>query len=324
VVRRLPGVESAALAGWPLLSGNGWNATVHGGDQVAEARPEHCLGVSQEFFNTLRVDMLEGRDFRVADTGPHLDAANQPVAGVGIVNEAFARRYFGGRSPVGRRVAVRQAKDVDAPMDIVGVVRDTAYRNGRETMQPIVFVPFGPVGEGTLMVRTAGDPMALATTLGRVLRREWPDARVRRLRLARDFIDTQMIVERLLARLTACFAVLGLLLAAIGLYGVINDAVIQRRREIGIRMALGAQAVDIVRHVTVGAFVLVSIGLVLGLGGGVAFGRVVSAVLFRVTPTDAGALVTPLLVLGVVFALASLPPVIRAVRTNPTETLRSD
>jgi ABC-type antimicrobial peptide transport system permease subunit len=89
-------------------------------------------------------------------------------------------------------------------------------------------------------------------------------------------------------------------------------------------MALGARAADIVRHVTVGAFVLVSVGLLLGLGGGVAFGRVVSAVLFRVTPTDAGALATPLLVLAVVFVLASLPPVIRAVRTNPTETLRSD
>jgi hypothetical protein len=103
-------------------------------------------------------------------------------------------------------------------------------------------------------------------------------------------IDTQMVVERLLARLTGSFATLALLLAGIGLYGVVNDAVIQRRREIGLRMALGAQATDIVRHVTIGSLVLVSVGLLAGLGAGVAFGRLVGALLFQVTPTDPAAL----------------------------------
>ena len=127
-------------------------------------------------------------------------------------------------------------------------------------------------------------------TLARTLRREWAGARMREMRPARDFIDTQMVVERLLARLTGSFATLALLLAGIGLYGVVNDAVIQRRREIGLRMALGAQATDIVRHVTIGSLVLVSVGLIAGLGAGVAFGRLIGALLFQVTPTDPVAL----------------------------------
>jgi predicted permease len=320
--RRLPGVESAAVAGWPLLSQNGWTMTVRGG--AVEPRPEHFLGISQGFFSTLHIDLLEGRDFRSGDVAPRLDASNQPVAGVGIVNAAFAQRYFGGRSPIGQRIAVRQAKDVDAPLDIIGMVSDTAYREVRETMHPIVFVPYGAIGSGILLVKTAGDPLALGPTLTRMFQREWPDARLRQLRAARDYIDTQMVVERLLARLTAAFATLALLLAAIGLYGVVNDAVIQRRREIGLRMALGAQARDIVRHVTVGSLVLVGIGLCAGLGAGIAFGRVIGSLLFQVTSTDVSALAPPLLILATVFALASLPPSIRAVRTDPTETLRTD
>ena len=140
---------------------------------------------------------------------PTLDAANHPVAGVGIVNEAFARYYFAGRSPVGRRVSMRQARDVDAPLDIIGVVRDTAYRHVREPMRPIVFVPPGTSARVCCWCGAAGEPLALAPTLGRLLRRQWPEARVRELRPAADFIATQMVVERLLARLTGASRVSG-------------------------------------------------------------------------------------------------------------------
>jgi hypothetical protein len=291
---------------------------------VADAQPARGLGVSPGFFETLAIGLREGRDFRSGDAAPSIDASNHPVAGVAIVNEAFARYYFGGRSPVGRRVSMRQAKDVDAPLDIIGVVADTAYRRVREPVRPIVFLPFGDVGEGVLLLRSAGDPLALAPTLGRLVHAEWPGARVRAIRPAADFIATQMIVERLLARLTAVFAGLGVLLAAIGLYGVVNDAVIRRRKEIGVRIALGARSRDVVRHVTIGTLVLVGLGLAAGIGSGIAFGRLIGALLFQVTPTDPGALVKPLGILASVFVLASLPPVLRAVRTDPVETLRND
>jgi predicted permease len=322
--RHLPGVESTAVAGWPLISSNRWTSTISGGDGGVEPREEQILGVSSGFFGTLRIPMIEGRDFREGDAAPALDEAERPVPGVGIVNESFVRRYFKGRSIVGRQVLMRRSKETDAPLTIVGVVRDTAYRHVREPMKPIVFVPMTGIGSGTMFVRTAGDPLALGPTIGRLFAREWPDARLRMIRPATDFIETQMVVERLLARLTSWFAMLALLLAGIGLYGVVNDAVIQRRREIGVRMALGARAPDIVRHVTMGALVLVVVGLVLGLGSGVAFGRVVGSLLFQVTPTEFGPLATPLAILAAVFTLASLSPSIRAVRTNPTETLRSD
>jgi len=261
---------------------------------------------------------------QLGDVAPDFDEAEHPTTGAGIVTEAFARRYFGTGSAVGRQVSMRRSKDIDAPLTIVGVVADMAYRHVREPMKPIVFVPMNRIGSGTMLIRTAGDPLALAPTLGRLFAHDWPEARLRQMRPATDFIETQMVVERLLAQLTSWFAMLALLLAGIGLYGVVNDAVIQRRREIGVRMALGARTSDIVWHVTAGALVLVAAGLALGLGGGVAFGRLVGSLLFGVTPTEISALVMPFAILVGVFTLASLSPSIRAVRTNPTETLRSE
>jgi predicted permease len=323
VVRQMPGVEAAAVSGWPLLSNNGWQRTVRA-DGATDGRPESFFAAGPGFFEVTRIALLDGRDFGPADRGPGLDRDQRPVAGVGVVNEAFARRYFEGRSPVGRRIQVRQGDDVEAPLEIVGLVRDTPYRRVRDAVQPIVFVPFGGMGEGTLMARTTGDPLALGPGLARVLQSEWPGARVRDLRPATDFVRTQTVAERLLARLCAAFAALALLLAGIGLFAVVNDAVVQRRREIGVRMALGARALDVVRHVTARALGLVALGLVLGLAGGLAFGRLVRSILFQVAPTDGGPLGLPFLVLAAVFAAASLSPTLRAVRTDPTETLRCD
>jgi hypothetical protein len=323
VVRRVPGVESAGLSGWPPLADNGWRAEVRV-DAATDGRAEYFLAVGPRIFDVLRIALLDGRDFLPADRAPGVDADRRPVAGVGVVNEAFARRYFGGRSPVGRQIQMRQASEVDATLEIVGLVRDTPYRRLRDPIHPIVFVPFGRVGEGVLVVRAQGSATALAPTLARVLQREWPGARIRDLRPATDYVRTQMVVERLLARLCSAFALLGLLLAAVGLYAVVSEAVVRRRREIGVRLALGARAADVVREVTAGALVRVVIGLLLGLGAGIAFGRVVGAILFRVAPTDWQPLAVPLVVLVALFALASLSPSIRAVRTDPCETLRCD
>jgi hypothetical protein len=113
----------------------------------------------------MRIDMIQGRDFRRGDQAPQVDQQNQPVPGIGIVNEAFARVYFDGQNPVGRRVTLRPRNNVQTPMEIVGVVGDAVYANVREPMRPIVFVPLGNRGNGSLIVRTAGDPLAPASTL---------------------------------------------------------------------------------------------------------------------------------------------------------------
>jgi putative ABC transport system permease protein len=138
------------------------------------------------------------------------------------------------------------------------------------------------------------------------------------------FVQRQMLRERLLATLSLFFASVALLLAGVGLYGVLNYAVIQRRREIGVRMALGARAAHVVRRVTAEMLTPLTLGVMVGLAGGLAFGGLIERILFEVKATDALTIAAPLLTLAVAAALAALPPAIRAVRIDPAQTLRSE
>jgi predicted permease len=329
-IRTAPGVEAAAFAGWVPLSENRWRAPVFARGRVPDPdNSPYFLAVSPAYFDTMRIGRLAGRDFRIGDTPPTRDEQG-PVAGVGIVNEAFARAYFDGRSPIGRQVLVRQYKrhpqdtEVDAPMDIVGLVRDSVYDNLREPMRPTVFVPNEAANHAALVVRTTGDPLTLSSTVRSWVTQIRSDFRVTNVGTQSAFVQRQMLRERLLATLSLFFAAVALLLAGIGLYGVLNYAVIQRRREIGIRMALGARASHVVRRVTAEMLGPVGLGSIVGLAGGLAFGRLVQSILFEVKATDLTSVVTPLLTLAVAAALAALPPVVRAVRIDPAQTLRSE
>jgi predicted permease len=325
-IRATPGVESAAFAMWVPLSANRWRAPVSlDGNNVSDSSP-YFLGVSPGYFNAMGIGLVAGRDFRVDDSARTLEpAAGKPsLPVVGIVNEAFARTYFDGRSPVGRRVLVRQGKNDDVPMEIIGLVRDAAYYDVREPMRPTVFVANNARNQAAMVVRTTGDPMVLGPTLRRSVTQLRPDFRVMNVGTQSMFVQRQMLRERLLATLSLFFAVVALLLAGVGLYGVLSYAVIQRRREIGVRMALGARAAHVVSRVTKEMLTPVGTGSVLGLAGGLAFGRLVQSILFEVTATDVFSVVAPLLTLAVVAALAALPPAVRAVRIDPAQTLRSE
>jgi len=323
-LRQTPGVEAVSLAGWPLLSGNGWTSNVRVPGRALEARSPYFLNVSPGFFETMRIAMLDGRDFRPGDIAPHLSGPGKAVPGVGIVNETFARTYFDGQNPVGRRVDVSQGKDISASMEIVGYVRDAAYRNMREPIRPTVYVPHGSRRNSTFLVRTAGNPLALAPLLRRRVSESRTDFRVRTIQPQSNFVRWHLLRERLLAALSSFFAIVALVLAAVGLYGVLNYSVTQRRREIGIRMALGAGSAQVVRGVTAGLIGVVSLGLLIGLAGGVACGRFVESLLFEVKSADPGAVVTPLLTLVGAGLLAALAPAIRAVQIDPAQTLRSE
>lgn len=323
-LRQTPGVESVALAGWAPLTGNRWRASVRVAGRAVEANAPYFLDVSSAYFHTMRIEMIQGRDFRAGDAPPRMNERHQPLSGVGIVNEAFARVYFDSQNPVGKRVSVRQNKDAEAPMEIVGLVRDAAYYSVREPMHPTVYVPVEPRNSGALLVRTASAPLALAVALRREVSRARPDLRVRAVEPQSAFVRQQMIRERLLATLSGFFALVALLLAGIGLYGVLNYAVIRQRREISIRMALGAGAAHVVRQVTIRMLGIVCVGSLIGLAGGLAFGRVVQALLFQVRPTDPITLMAPILALAAAAALAALPPAIRAVRIDPAQALRSE
>ena len=323
-LRQTPGVEAVSLAIWPLLSGNGWTSNVRAPGHPIEARSPYFLGVSAGFIETMRIALLDGRDFRPGDTGPRLSGPGKPVPGVGIVNEAFARTYFDGQNPVGKRVDVSQEKDALAPMEIVGYVHDAAYRDLRERIRPTVYVPLGARSSSTFLVRTAGNPMALASVLRRRVSETRSDFRVRTIQPQSNFVRWHLLRERLLAALSSFFAIVALVLAAVGLYGVLNYSVTQRLREIGIRMALGASSAQVVRRVTAGLMGMVGLGLLIGLAGGVACGRFVEGLLFDVKSTDPGAVVAPLLTLLGAALLSAVPPAIRAVQVDPAQILRSE
>ncbi|HYW46717.1 MAG TPA: ADOP family duplicated permease [Bryobacteraceae bacterium] len=323
-LRQTPGVDSIAVSGWTLLSGNHWTASVRVPGQAAEPRSPYFLDVSPGFFETLRIGFVDGRDFRPGDLPPRVKGGDQPLAGVGIVNEAFTRKYFDGRNPVGRSVEVWQKKDVSAAMRIVGWVRDAAYSDVREVIRPVVYVPIQERNGATFIVRAVGDPRALAPILRRAVPQARSGFRVRNIDLQSGLVRRQMIHERLLATLSFFFAVLALVLAAIGLYGVLNYSVVRQRREIGIRMALGARSAHVVRRVTTGMLAMVSLGAAAGVAGGIASARVVETLLFGVRATDLGIVAAPLLTLLGAAVLAALPPAIRAVRIDPARTLRSE
>jgi putative ABC transport system permease protein len=323
-LRRISGVEAVSLAGWGLLSGNGWIGTVRVAGRPIEVLSPYFLDVSPGFFETMRIGLIGGRDFRAGDGAPHLEGRNQPVGGVGIVNEAFARTYFDGQNPVGRSVDVRQGKDLNAPLEIVGYVRDASYRNLREPIRPTVYFPMADKAGGTFIVRTANDSLTLAPLLRREVSQAGSGFHVRGIDTQSSLVRRQLIRERLLATLSMFFATVALALAAIGLYGVLNYSVVQQRREIGIRLALGARSAHVVRRVTAGIFGMVFLGLAIGLALGLASGRFLEALLFGVKTNDLSVVAAPILTLLCAVVLAALPPVIRAVRIDPAQTLRSE
>jgi putative ABC transport system permease protein len=324
-LRSVPGVENVALAGWPLLGGGGWNqfVSINGGP------PGHdlvwLLNVSPGWLDTMKIPLLAGRDFHAGDVYPK----------VAIVNQAFARRYFNGENPLGKSFSL-PSEAGKMTLEIVGVSGDALYFDIHRPIQPVAYFPFRSVdnkGElkspdhtmGTFIVRTSSaNPLALAPTLRQEVPRAQPEFRVNGFHTQQELIDAQTIRERLLAMLALFFAVVALLLAGIGLYGVLDYSVLQRRREIGIRMAIGARAGDIARRVTLDAFAMVLLGAGAGLGLGMASVRYIESLLYQVKVTDFATLAMPSLAILTAALLAALPPVIRAVRIDPVHVLHSE
>jgi len=316
-VQAAPGVEKAATAGWPLVSGASWDnfVSLNGvpGSDVAS-----FLSVSPGWLETMKIPLLAGRDFRPAETG--LDQ-------VAIVNRAFAERFFKGETVLGKTFEMPQSPNVASKFTIVGLTGDARYARMRDGIPPVAYVPFltAPPGAMTVMVRTVSrNPLALVPTLRQTIAMATPGLRLNSVRTQQQLIDAQTVRERLLAMLAAFFVAVALLLAAVGLYGVLDYSVFQRRREIGIRLAVGARASHIVRGVSFGIFACVCAGAVAGLALGMASARYLESLLYQVKATDANALALPALALLAAALLASLPPLIRAIRIDPVRVLRSE
>ncbi|HTB10279.1 MAG TPA: ABC transporter permease [Bryobacteraceae bacterium] len=321
-LRAVPGVETVALAGWPLLSGYQSNnfLSLNGGPPIEPLA--FFLNVSPGWLETMKIPLIDGRDFRADDVDP----------GAVIVNETFVKTFFNGENAIGKSFYRTYPRRI--PSTIVGVVRDSRYNGMRERTKPVAYLPFRrndakgdlqPTRSATIIVRTAGaNPLTLASLLRREVPRIRSEFRVSNLHTQQELIDAQTVRERLLAMLALFFAAVALLLAGIGLYGVLNYSVVQRRREIGIRLAIGAPASGIARLVTVDVFSMVLAGALIGVAIGMASVRTVETLFYQVKATDAGMLLLPALSLFAAAVLASLPAVLQAVRIDPVNTLRSE
>jgi predicted permease len=323
-LRTVPGVETVGLASGVLLGGLGWNNFISVNGAPPNGVLVSLLQASPGWVEAMRIPLIDGRDFLPDDTYP----------GVAIVNWTFAKAYFNGEDPVGKPFEVVFSGGKRLRFEVVGLVGDVTYRNIREPMLPQAYFPFHsldakgalrPIGQGTFIVRTSGaNPMALASILRREVPRARSEFRVSNIRTQTEINQSHTVRERLLARLALFFGVVALLLAGVGLYGVLDYSVLQRRREIGIRMALGAQAGDVAWRVTADVFAMVLAGALVGLALGFASVRYIETLLYQVKPTDPRMLALPSLTILAAALLAALPPVIRAVRVDPAKTLRAE
>lgn len=326
VARRLssaPGIEASGLTGWPLMSGESMIDYVSTyGAPPSEVFSDFLL-VSPGWIDTMKIPLLDGRDFLPGEANPN----------VAIVNESFAKEYFDGASPVGKWFDTVKADGRRIRYQIVGYVRDARSRdNLRVPIRPTSYIPFRsvdaagnlrPTARGTFVVRTAApNPLALASTLRREVARERSDFRVSNIRAQSEINQSATLRERLLARLAFFFALVAILLACVGIYGVLDYSVVQRRREIAIRMAVGARAIDITRRVTLQVLSIVIAGSVTGLLLGIVIARYVQILLFHVGVSDPTLLVFAVSQIMIAALVSALRPVMRAVHIDPAELLR--
>jgi putative ABC transport system permease protein len=316
-VNALPGVAHAALSAVTPLRGCCWDTLIEnpvGLSLPEEERSVYKNLVTPGWFATYGMSLVAGRDFDRHDIGP-----NPTVA---IVNEAAARRYFGGE-PVGH--SIREVSDPQDPapiMTIVGVVKDAAYGSLRDNPPPTLYEPMTPGPQISLSVRAIGaNPSDLTRSVAAAVGRVDAGLALTIHPLTQD-LDDLLLRERLLARLSTFFGVLALALAGLGIYGVVAYAVSRRRREIGIRTALGASSGSVVRVVVQQTAVLVAIGVTAGLVLSVWASRFAATLLYGLAPGDPITLGAAAATLVAVAVLASWLPSRRAVRIDPARVLR--
>ena len=325
-LRALPGVERVSLTTWPLMSGESNVAFISVGGAPPSDVFTDLLNISPGWFDTMKVPLLDGRDFRPDDAAP----------AVAIVNQAFAKQFFNGENPVGKSFErVGSTPNVRLRTEIVGFVRDARSRVELQLpIRPMAYLPFhtvdpqgvaAPLGRGTFVVRTASaNPMALASMLRREVPRVQSQFRVSNIRSQVEIDRAYTLRERLLALLALFFSGVALLLAGVGLYGVLDYSVLQRRREIAIRMAIGARAADIANRVAGDLVSMLLAGSCAGVALGLLSVRYIESLLFQVKAAAWGSMALPSLAILVAAVLAALPAVIRAVRTDPVAALRAD
>jgi predicted permease len=319
-LRAAAGVDSVAISGWPLLGHIRINSSISINGVPPNPTPAWLLNVSPGWLSTMKIPLVSGRDFRPEDTSP----------GAAIVNQTFVKIFFPSQDPIGRTFEGAANQPI---YKIVGVTPDVPYHDLREPSSAVFYVPLDEVDDksvpktvdfASFVIHTnAQNPLALANSLRQFIAQRHNGLRVSNITTQLDLLRDQTIRERLIAMLAAFFAVVALLLAGIGLYAVLNYSVLQRRREIGIRMAIGSTRAGIVRVVTLDVFLVAALGGCAGIALGFGAARYVESLFYQVKATDADMLALPACAILVTALIATLPAVLRALDTDPTEILRA-
>ncbi|HXW56982.1 MAG TPA: ABC transporter permease [Candidatus Cybelea sp.] len=324
-----PGVRSASYSALPLLSGFIMATGFHW-PGTPEDRPSESdvLQVGPNFFSTMQIPLLAGRNFTSSDyaiaAGNGADQASS-VARPIIVDQAFVAKFLGKENPLGKRFG-EEAASVDEPSgnpgyEIVGVVRDTKYNDLRRALSPTMYLPQSGMG-ASFEVRTAGDPQALVPAIRHIVAEMNPNLPLRDVTTESRQIDRLLFEERLITRLSSFFGLLALVLACIGLFGLLSYEVTRRTREIGVRMALGAQVGDVLRLVVKQGLALALIGAVVGVGVALGVTRYLASMLYNVHANDPVTIVAVAILLGLVAFAACFIPAHRATRVDPIIALR--
>jgi predicted permease len=316
-VRAVPGVQAAAAALIPPISGSIWNQRIAIGGVVKNGEV-YFNKVSGEYFEVMRTPLLSGRTF------DSRDRRGAPKAV--IVNEAFVRRYFPDASPLGRIFQYEPSPSGPQPdFHIIGVVTDTKYADLREELTPIVYLAASQddePGAGLAMVARSDMPLTSITpAITRAITDAAPGASVQYYTVS-GFIRESLKTERLMASLSGFFGVLALVIAVVGLYGVMSYLVTRRKVEIGIRMALGADSYKVVRMVLAESGALVAIGVMAGLGVAIAVSGTAQKLLYALEPWDPASLALAGGTLALVSVIAAWIPARRASRVSPATALR--
>ncbi|MDB4908773.1 MAG: efflux transporter, permease protein [Gemmatimonadetes bacterium] len=323
-VQAIPGVEGASFASQLPLSGNVDGQGVRAQDKPL-ANPELApsadrYSVTADYMRTMKMRMISGRAFQAADNA---DSATKVV----VVSETLAKTIWGGESPLGKQV--QMGEPTQPWYTVVGVAQDVRHAGLDDPSGRQIYIPMrtwyrGAESGASLVLRTSGDPAQVTTAVRSAITRLDPAVPIVHLATMEQLVSASIVQRRLALVLFSAFAIVALLLAGAGIYGVIAGSVTERTRELGLRSALGAAPATIVRSVLAQGLVLASAGVVFGLVGALALSRFLQSLLFGIGPSDPPTLASVALLLGVIATISCLVPAVRASRIDPMTALRND
>jgi putative ABC transport system permease protein len=321
-VSTLPGVRSAAGISFLPLAGPGIGTSFYVADRPEPAAGEYPTAevrpITPNFFETMGIARLAGRDFQASDT------MDSPL--VAIINETLARRQLAGENPIGKPLHVNIGPREGMRVEVVGVVRDIQFASLDAELRPTVYIPHTQltIGLMTLVARSESDPLSQVGGITKVVRSMDPEVPLADVRTMQDVVDATTARQRTVAVLLTAFASLALVLAGVGVYGVMAYSVARRTQEIGVRMALGASPRSVFRMVLGQALRLVATGVIIGLVAAAGLTRLLETLLFETEPLDVTTFAATALVLLIVATLASYVPARRGTRIAPVEALRAE